>query len=282
MGDVYKELPINKIEVTDNFTRTSVKAENVGELMVSMKQQGLLQPIIVKKNGTGYHLIAGHSRLNSAKKLGWKTIPASIRTKLDGEQDAIDSISVNISENSVRVAPSFFEEGRGLAMLRTQYDMEPRQISARTGLTLNRINRCLYLWDSGVPAQYRRKIVPDRKAVKGSEKSMIGKTTYSIATQIKNSSKEYEFSRAKEDKLWRQAINKGATRDQIKGSAHKIFAGKKNVASDIVLVKVNMRLSVKKVKAYQKRNNHSVQDLAKSILHRNGTFKNLIAPESME
>jgi len=205
--DTYKELKIGAVKEKANFSRASVQSINIAELMQSMKQQGLINPITVKKNGAGYELIAGHSRLEAAKKLGWTKIPVMVRVRLSGKEDGIDTIAVNINENSIRVSPSFMEEGHALAMLRGKYDMTHNQIATRTGLSPIRVARALNIWDGSVPAKYKKLITPDAKA---RSRNKRGTATYRTAVAVVNSGKTYNLTAVQKDKLWQQAI-KGAT-----------------------------------------------------------------------
>jgi ParB-like chromosome segregation protein Spo0J len=63
-----------------------------------MKTQGLLQPIVLRPASTGYYLVAGHHRLDAARKLKWEAIPARI---LEGV-DAVEAELCEIDENLIR------------------------------------------------------------------------------------------------------------------------------------------------------------------------------------
>jgi ParB family chromosome partitioning protein len=76
------ELPIDQIRANPYQPRRAVAPEALEELKASIKQAGLLQPVVVRpapEGGTGYQLIAGERRLRACQALGWERIPAVAR-----------------------------------------------------------------------------------------------------------------------------------------------------------------------------------------------------------
>jgi N6-adenosine-specific RNA methylase IME4 len=75
-----------------------LRPETVDELADSISAQGLLQPIVLRKNGRGYNLVAGRHRLEAVRKIGQKKIHAEIRDGLDADA----ALLAEIDENLVR------------------------------------------------------------------------------------------------------------------------------------------------------------------------------------
>ena len=76
---VYKQIDINKIEANENQPRKVFDDEKIEELATSIKENGLIQPIIVRKYNRNYQIIAGERRFRACKLAGLKTIPCVIK-----------------------------------------------------------------------------------------------------------------------------------------------------------------------------------------------------------
>ncbi len=88
------EVPISRIKVTTRLRATS--EDKIQDLAESIGGVGLLHPITVSQKGENFHLLAGNHRLESAKTLGWKTIPATIKSA-----DPLIEELIEIEENLI-------------------------------------------------------------------------------------------------------------------------------------------------------------------------------------
>ncbi len=96
-----KEIKISEIVLGDEILRDYAEPEKLEELKESMRQYGLLHPIVVRKVPEGYKLIAGLRRTVSARELGWETIPAYILEEGDESVDDILTLEENIKREDV-------------------------------------------------------------------------------------------------------------------------------------------------------------------------------------
>ena len=76
---VYKQIDIEKISANENQPRTVFDDEKIEELAASIKENGLIQPIIVRKYNRGYQIVAGERRYRASKLAGLKTVPCVIK-----------------------------------------------------------------------------------------------------------------------------------------------------------------------------------------------------------
>ena len=74
-----QQASIDHIEVNPFQPRKVFSEEAIADLAASIKSKGVLQPLLVKKYGSGYQLIAGERRLRAAKMAGLQSVPALIR-----------------------------------------------------------------------------------------------------------------------------------------------------------------------------------------------------------
>lgn len=123
------ELSLTQIEPNKNQPRKTFDNEKLEILADSIKQHGLIQPIIVTKNGSDkYTIVAGERRWRAAKKAGLKKIPAVIREYSDQTVTEVALI-----ENLQREDLNPIEEALGYKDLVTTYGLTQEEISQKVG-----------------------------------------------------------------------------------------------------------------------------------------------------
>ena len=113
----------NPYQPRKQFSKTDLE-----ELGQSIKEQGLIQPVIVRKNETGYELIAGERRLRASKAAGLKKIPAVIRDATD-----IDLLQMSIVENIQRQNLNPMEEAEAYQRLMDEFSLTQEQTAKKIG-----------------------------------------------------------------------------------------------------------------------------------------------------
>ena len=106
------KLPLSAIKPNQNQPRQSFEAEPLAELADSIKQNGVLQPIMVRKKGNSYEIVAGERRYQAAKIAGLKEIPVIIREVSDE-----DVFKLALIENLQRSDLNPIEEALGFKTL---------------------------------------------------------------------------------------------------------------------------------------------------------------------
>ena len=120
------ELPLSKIQRDENQPRKEFSEESLKTLSESIKQHGVLQPIVVVKTGEKYTIVAGERRYRASKLANLETIPAIIRTL-----DAQTRMETSIIENAQREDLNAIEMATAYAKLKAQFNMTPAQIAER-------------------------------------------------------------------------------------------------------------------------------------------------------
>lgn len=118
-------------------------AQQLQELAISIKQQGLVQPIIVRVHPelpTNYELVAGERRLRAVKLLGWTTIPALIRPYSD-----VQLQQVTLIENIQRQDLNAIEEAQALKSLLESLQITQEQLAQKIGKSRTAISNALRL-----------------------------------------------------------------------------------------------------------------------------------------
>lgn len=123
------EVPVDLIMVNPDQPRKNFGEEELLELRDSIKEYGVLQPIIVKKNNNGeYILIAGERRLRASILAGLQKIPAVIR-----DADDQDSAVIALVENVQRENLGYMEEAQAYHKLIEEYGMTQSELADRVG-----------------------------------------------------------------------------------------------------------------------------------------------------
>jgi len=113
------------------------------DLARSMKQEGLIQPITVRKVGNAFELVVGERRLRAAQILGWKTIDARI-IEISDEDAAIKGLIENLQRTDLTP----LEEARGYKQLvEPPYNLTQEAIAGRVGKSQTAVARVLALLD---------------------------------------------------------------------------------------------------------------------------------------
>jgi ParB family chromosome partitioning protein len=122
------ELPVSVINPNPHQPRKEFDEAAVKELAESIRSEGLLQPIVVRKGKAGYELIAGERRLRAFKFLGQKSIPVRIIEASDASSAVLAMI-----ENLQRADLNPVEEALGVASLMRDFNLTQEAVADRLG-----------------------------------------------------------------------------------------------------------------------------------------------------
>lgn len=126
--DGVTEVKLTEVMPNKNQPREFFDEESLAALSDSIKEYGVIQPIIVNKKGDGYIIVAGERRWRAAKKAGLKTIPVIIR-----EYDERAAAEIALVENLQREDLNPIEVAEGYRSLMNEYNLTQEDISARLG-----------------------------------------------------------------------------------------------------------------------------------------------------
>ena len=122
------EIPLEKIVRDEEQPRQEFEPEALEALAKSIKANGVLQPIVVTKEGAKYKIVAGERRFRAAGIVGLTTIPAIVRTL-----DPQNRLELSIIENAQREDLNAIELATAYAKLKTQFNLSPAEIAERIG-----------------------------------------------------------------------------------------------------------------------------------------------------
>ena len=128
-------VPINQIEPNRNQPRKQFDEDAIEELADSIKQFGVIQPLIVKKRQNYYEIIAGERRWRASKKAGIKKVPVIVK-----DYDEKEILKISLIENLQREDLNPIEEALAYQQLKSEYGLKQDEIAtsiskSRTAIT---------------------------------------------------------------------------------------------------------------------------------------------------
>jgi ParB family chromosome partitioning protein len=136
----YREIPVASIKPNPYQPRDAFDEEALGALADSIREVGLLQPVLVRPAGEGFELIAGERRLRAAKRVGLQTIPALVR-----ETDDDRALEQALVENVQREDLNPLEEAAAYQQLIEDFKLTHEQLASRVGKSRAAISNTLRL-----------------------------------------------------------------------------------------------------------------------------------------
>jgi ParB family chromosome partitioning protein len=127
-GERIEKVAVSRIRPCSFQPRKSFSEESIRELADSLKEQGVLTPLLVRRNGDGFELIAGERRWRAAQFAGLAEVPVIVR-----EADDRKTLELALIENLQREDLNPIEEALGYAQLAQQFNLTQEQISTRIG-----------------------------------------------------------------------------------------------------------------------------------------------------
>ena len=123
-----ERLPLTRIRPCALQPRKDFSADALRELADSIREQGIVQPLIVRPRGDGYELIAGERRWRAAQILGLADVPVIVR-----EADDRAVLELALIENLQRENLNAIEEALGYAQLVEQFQLKQEEVAAKVG-----------------------------------------------------------------------------------------------------------------------------------------------------
>ena len=131
---------INDIKPNSNQPRKTFDEEKLDELAASIKEHGMIQPIVLRNVDNGYEIVAGERRWRAARKVGIKEVPCIIKELTDEE-----NMLLAIIENMQREDLNPIEEAEGISQMIDTYGLTQEQVSKSVGKSRPYITNALRL-----------------------------------------------------------------------------------------------------------------------------------------
>jgi len=174
IGDTKVDTNINKLSISELVRnkyqpRKNFNQENINELTNSIKERGIIQPIVVRKSEnlkSKYEIIAGERRWIAAQKAGLHEVPVVIT-----EADDLKSLEFAIVENVQRIDLNIIEEAQGYQRLIDDFSYDQNKVAQFIGKSRSHVANCLRLLN--LPSEVVS-LIKNNKLTQGHAKILVG------------------------------------------------------------------------------------------------------------
>jgi len=197
------ELPIDSLSPNPNQPRVHFDEETLAELAASIREIGVLQPVLARSMGNGqYQLVAGERRWRAARRAGLTSIPAIVRIT-----DDLHSVEQALVENLHRQDLTPLEEAAAYQQLIEDFHLTHEQVSSRVGKSRSAVTNTLRLMSLPPAIQH---LLADGRLSAGHARALLGSPDRPF--------QEYLAKRAVEEGLSVRAVEE-AIRDRQSGGS---------------------------------------------------------------
>ena len=161
-----QELLIKNIAANPYQPRCNFDEEKLQELAASIKEFGVVQPVVVRKKGRSYELVAGERRLRAATLAGLTKVPAIVK-----DYDDAKMMEIALIENIQRHDLNPIEEAQGLRRLMQEFKLTQEQTAEKVGRSRSAVTNILRLLN--LPEQVQKQII-NGVLTMGQAKQLLG------------------------------------------------------------------------------------------------------------
>ncbi len=161
-----QDIALDKIEPNPYQPRQHFDQARLEELAQSIKEFGLLEPVIVRRKGTVYELAAGERRVRAAQLAGLEEIPAIVR-----DYDDLEMMQVGLIENLQRENLNPIEEAEGFRILMDKFGLTQNEVAEAVGKSRPSVANALRLLNLG---DEERSLVETGELSVGHAKVLLG------------------------------------------------------------------------------------------------------------
>ncbi len=202
-----KEIPLTELRVNPYQPRKTFNDESLRELAESIKEHGVIQPIIVKKSIKGYEIVAGERRYRASRLAGKNTIPCIIREFTDDQM-----MEIAVLENLQREDLNAIEEALGFDMLMKNLHLTQDELAKKVGKSRSYVTNMLGLLS--LPAEVQKEV----------KEGKISPSHARTLSKIEDPSKISELA----DKIINEKLNVRELEQQAKEEPKKVKQNRNN------------------------------------------------------
>ncbi|MGD8328052.1 MAG: ParB/RepB/Spo0J family partition protein [Acidobacteriota bacterium] len=122
------EVDIDRVRPNPRQPREHFKESALESMASSLRERGMLQPLVVRQEGDDYQIIAGERRWRAAQRAGWRSVPVIVR-----EATTLESLELALIENVQREDLNPIEEARAYEFLASEAGLTQEQVAERVG-----------------------------------------------------------------------------------------------------------------------------------------------------
>ena len=240
-----REVELKKIRPNRLNPRLDINIERLNELAESIKQIGILEPLILRPTSDGYEVVVGERRYRAAQQAQLETVPAIVRNYADEQV-----IELNLIENVQREELSAVEKGNCCRQLIEKYPKKyasRQEIGKRIGISQETISTWLKLTEA--PEELQRMIAPAEKAGVPRE---LGKIDYSTAVAITRQIPEPERQIEVAKEIAQKPVYGKEAREAVKKAAREPRKSAGEVVKEVIEAPADIMFRLAEAELVQK------------------------------
>ena len=196
----FEEVPISAIRPNAHQPRRNFSEASIKELAASIREVGILQPLVIRSTETGFELIAGERRLRAAKEAGLDRVPVLIRNAAESE-----SMEMALVENLQREDLNPLETAAAYQALMDSFGFTKDQLAQRLGKSRAAVTNTLRL--TRLPESVRE-LVLEEKLSEGHARALLGLETEERMLRVAERVQAGKLSVRKTEELVREELAK--------------------------------------------------------------------------
>ena len=240
-GLKFEELPTTAIRPNTRQPRRSFPEAGIKELAASIREVGILQPLVVRSTEGGFELIAGERRLRAAKEAGLDRVPVLIRQAGDNE-----SIELALVENLQREDLNPLETAAAYQALMEGFGLTKEQLAHRLGKSRAAVTNTLRL--AQLPDRIRS-LLADGKLTEGHARALLGLETEEQMAQLAQRIQSEKLSVRKTEELVRELHGNHAETSRATSNEGSATPEEFHQASRIMREAIELPVRVKSLKS---------------------------------
>jgi ParB family chromosome partitioning protein len=194
----FDEVPVSAIRPNTHQPRRNFSEESIKELAASIREVGILQPLVVRSTETGFELIAGERRLRAAKEAGLDRVPVLIRQAAESE-----SMEMALAENLQREDLNPLETAAAYQALMDGFGLTKEQLAHRLGKSRAAVTNTLRL--TRLPELIREMVLEERLS-EGHARALLRLETEEHMLRVAQKVRAEELSVRKTEELVREEV----------------------------------------------------------------------------
>ena len=195
----FEEVPISAIRPNAHQPRRHFSKESIAELAASIREVGILQPLVIRSTETGFELIAGERRLRAAKEAGLDRVPVLIRQVEESE-----SMEMALVENLQREDLNPLETAAAYQALMEGFGLSKEQLANRLGKSRAAVTNTLRL--AQLPERIRA-LLEEGKLTEGHARALLGLETEEQMVGLAQRIQEERLSVRRTEELVREYLS---------------------------------------------------------------------------
>ena len=194
----FEEVPVSAIRPNTHQPRRQFSETSIKELAASIREVGILQPLVIRSTEAGFELIAGERRLRAAKEAGLERVPVLIRQAGEGE-----SMEMALVENLQREDLNPLETAAAYQALMDSFGLTKDQLASRLGKSRAAITNTLRL--TRLPESIRTLVLAGTLS-EGHARALLGLETEERMLRLAERVRSERFSVRKTEELVREEL----------------------------------------------------------------------------